>query len=48
MAQKLKPTKNDWVLEVEKNLKEINLNISEKQLKKMSKIEFKILAREDT
>ena len=40
-AQKLKPTKNDWVLEVAQNLQDWRINVSENDVKKISKEIFK-------
>ena len=40
-AQKLKPTKNDWVREVNKNLQEWGINVSEIDLKKISNEKLK-------
>ena len=40
-AQKLKPTKNDWVLEVAQNLQDWRINVSENDVKKISKEKFK-------
>ena len=45
-AQTLKPSKNDWILEVYKNLDEINLKISEQEIKNMSKGKFKHLVQQ--
>ena len=44
-AQKLRPSKNDWILEVNKNMDEIDLKMSEEEVKNMSKIKFKTLVQ---
>ena len=41
LAQKRKPTKNDWYLTVQKDIQEIELNISEEIIGKMKKDKFK-------
>ena len=44
-AQKLRPSKNDWILEVNKNMYEIDLKMSEEEVKNMSKRKFKTLVQ---
>ena len=41
LAQSLKPGKNDWVLQIAKDKKELKINLSDEQVKKMSKYKFK-------
>ena len=41
LAQSLKPGKNDWVLQISKDKKELKINLSDEKVKKMSKYKFK-------
>ena len=41
LAQKLKPSRNDWVLQIFKDLEEIELSLTEIEIKNMSKNMFK-------
>ena len=41
LAQKLKPTTKDWVLQIEKDKKDLNLTIDDEEVSKMSKYKFK-------
>ena len=45
-AQTLKPSKNDWILELYTNMDKINLKLGEEEIKKMSKIKFKHLVQQ--
>ena len=40
-AQKLKPSKNDWVVSVEKDKKELEIKLKDEEIKKYSKHKFK-------
>ena len=45
-AQKRRPTKNDWVLSVNADRKDINLSLSDEQICKISSKKFKKIVRE--
>ena len=40
-AQQLKPGKNDWVRQIEKDKNELNISLSDQEVKKMTKLKFK-------
>ena len=40
-AQQLKPGKNDWVRQIEKDKNELNINLSDLEVKNMTKLKFK-------
>ena len=42
-CQRLSPVKNDWCLEIDENLKFCNINLTEDEIGKMKKQQFKIL-----
>ena len=42
-AQKLKPSKNDWVKTVDKDKEDLNINLDDEQIKQMSKYKFRKL-----
>ena len=44
-AQKNKPVKNDWILQIEKDKKELNIDVTDDKLLKMSKGVFKNFIR---
>ena len=44
-TQSSKPIKNDWCLTVQSNLKTLDINISESELKMMSKYAFKMIVK---
>ena len=44
-AQKLAPSKHDWVHQLEKDKVDINLQLSESQIKKMTKFQFKKIVK---
>ena len=41
IAQKLKPSKNDWVTQVEKDKKDLQLDLDDEEVMKMSQLKFK-------
>ena len=43
LAQTLKPSKNDWVLTIKQDLKEIGLNMNEEEIFKLSLDKFKAI-----
>ena len=45
-AQKLKPSKNDWVKQIEEDIKELKLELTDKYIKKLSKYKFKKILEE--
>ena len=44
-VQKQFPTKNDWILQIEEDLKMLDIDLSEKAIKKMKKHKFKKLIK---
>ena len=44
-AQQLAPSEHDWVLQLERDKKEINLQLSESQMKQMTKDQFKRIVK---
>ena len=44
-AQKLTPSEHDWVVQIEKDKKELNLKMSDSEIKKMSKRQFKKIVK---
>ena len=45
-AQRRKPTKNDWILTVDQDKKEINMMLTDDQISKMSKYKYKKYVKE--
>ena len=45
-AQKLKPSKNDWVLKIEEDKNELGITMDDMEIKKMSKYKFKRILKE--
>ena len=46
LAQNVKPSKNEWVLQIHKDSEEIDLRLSELDIKNMSKNKFKKIVLE--
>lgn len=44
-AQERNPTKNDWILEVRKDLEELKINLNDEEIKKKTKEEFKRIVK---
>ena len=45
-AQKIAPLKNDWILQIEDDLKLCNINYTEQEITNMSKAKFKAIVKE--
>jgi hypothetical protein len=45
LGQKFKPSRNDWVLTIQKDMDEIGLLITEKEVKEMSQEKFKAIVQ---
>ena len=44
-AQKLQPVKNDWYLQIQQDLKDLNINLSEDDIKSLKRERFKTLVK---